>query len=95
MIHLAKEFGLSDVGFAKLCKRNKIPRPPRGYWALKEVGKAPPPTPLPSPEEDWNIVFVWHKVYTGEADGEVEVKTEEKIEVADTLQDPHPWSKRL
>lgn len=29
---LAKEFGLSDVGFAKLCKRNEIPRPPRGYW---------------------------------------------------------------
>lgn len=81
------------MGFAKLCKRNKIPRPPRGYWALKEVGKAPPPTPLPSPEEDWNIVFVWHKVYTGESDGEVEVKTEEKIEVADTLQDPHPLVK--
>jgi hypothetical protein len=93
MIHLSKEFGLSDVGFAKLCKRNKIPRPPRGYWALREVGKAPPPTPLPSPEEDWNIVFVWHKVYTGAADGDVDVKTEEMIEVADTLQDPHPLVK--
>ena len=44
---LATEFGLSDVGLAKLCKRHDIPRPPRGYWAKKEVGKAPAQTPLP------------------------------------------------
>ena len=93
MIHLAKEFGLSDVGFAKLCKRNKIPRPPRGYWALKEVGKAPPPTPLPSPAEDWDIDVVWHKVDAGGPNVKGTVKTDEPVGVEDTLRDPHPLVK--
>jgi hypothetical protein len=26
---LAKEFGMSDVGLAKICKRLRVPRPPR------------------------------------------------------------------
>ena len=36
---LAKEYGLSDVGFAKICKKYNIPRPPRGYWAQKAAGQ--------------------------------------------------------
>lgn len=44
---LAKQYGLSDVGLAKICKRHEVPRPPVGYWAKKEVGKAPPRPPLP------------------------------------------------
>ena len=36
---LATRFGLSDVGLAKVCKRHKIPRPPRGYWAKLANGK--------------------------------------------------------
>lgn len=39
MQKLAPEFGLSDVGLAKVCKRYKIPRPSRGYWAKLECGK--------------------------------------------------------
>lgn len=38
---LAKSYGMSDVGLAKLCQRMEIPRPPRGYWRQLEVGKAP------------------------------------------------------
>jgi hypothetical protein len=30
---VAPKFGLSDVGLAKLCRRNAIPLPPVGYWA--------------------------------------------------------------
>jgi hypothetical protein len=30
MIHLAKEFGLSDVGLRKNCKKHDIPTPPLG-----------------------------------------------------------------
>jgi hypothetical protein len=41
MQHLAKEFGLSDVGLAKICTRYNIPRPERGYWQQLAVGKAP------------------------------------------------------
>ncbi len=47
VVQLAKEFGISDVGLAKACKRHHIPRPPLGYWAKKAVGKAPPRPPLP------------------------------------------------
>src|SRR5262245_5050183 len=35
---LSKEFGLSDVGLAKVCRRHGIPVPPRGYWAKKQAG---------------------------------------------------------
>jgi hypothetical protein len=44
---LAKECGLSDVGFAKICKKYNIPRPPRGYWAKKAAGQSLPKEPLP------------------------------------------------
>jgi hypothetical protein len=33
MITLAKRFGLSDVGLAKVCRKLEVPRPEqRGYW---------------------------------------------------------------
>jgi hypothetical protein len=35
---LAKEFGMSDVGLAKICRRHNIPVPPVGYWRRKETG---------------------------------------------------------
>ena len=44
---LAKEFGLSDVGLAKLCRRYNIPLPGLGYWARRQHGQNPPQTPLP------------------------------------------------
>jgi hypothetical protein len=47
MSRLSRRFGLSDVGLAKACTRMMIPVPGRGYWAKKEVGRAPRPTRLP------------------------------------------------
>ncbi len=44
---LAKEFGLSDVGLAKICRRLNVPRPPLGYWAKLQFGKQPKIPPLP------------------------------------------------
>jgi hypothetical protein len=35
---LAQEFGMSDVGLAKVCRKNNIPVPPVGYWRRKETG---------------------------------------------------------
>ena len=35
---LAKEFGMSDVGLAKICRKHNIPVPPVGYWRKKETG---------------------------------------------------------
>jgi hypothetical protein len=43
---LSKEFGLSDVGLAKTCRRHAIPVPPRGYWAKKQAGRKVRQTPL-------------------------------------------------
>ena len=47
MQKLAAEFGLSDVGLAKLCKRHQTPVPGRGYWARLRVGQNPKRPPLP------------------------------------------------
>src|SRR5689334_12506828 len=44
---LAKKYGLSDVGFAKCCRRVEVPRPPRGYWAKIAAGQKPRKTRLP------------------------------------------------
>jgi hypothetical protein len=38
MQHLAKDYGISDRAMAKLCARNQVPVPPRGYWAKKSSG---------------------------------------------------------
>ena len=35
---LAKEFGMSDVGLAKICRKHDIPVPPPGYWRRTETG---------------------------------------------------------
>lgn len=40
ILQLAKQYGISDVGLAKICKRMKIPRPPRGYWAKHSFGQS-------------------------------------------------------
>lgn len=46
---VAKRYGLSDVGLAKVCRKLNIPRPGRGYWAKKVAGKTIPRQP-PLPE---------------------------------------------
>ena len=48
MQRLSKEFGLSDVGLAKTCRRYGIPVPPRGYWAKKQAGHTVRKIPLPA-----------------------------------------------
>lgn len=35
----AKEYGLSDRGLSKICERNTVPVPPRGYWAKIKAGQ--------------------------------------------------------
>lgn len=42
---LAEELGISDVAISKWCKKMQIPKPPRGYWAKKQVGKNVPQKP--------------------------------------------------
>jgi hypothetical protein len=51
MHRLAKEFGYSDVGLAKLCEKHNIPRPGLGYWRRLELGQKPSRPPLPVVEQ--------------------------------------------
>jgi len=54
---LAAEFGLSDVGLRKLCRRNDVPTPPIGYWAKKASGKPVRAIPLPRPDDAGSFWF--------------------------------------
>ncbi len=55
MVHLAKDYGISNVGLAKICESYDIPRPGLGYWAKLAYGKAPKRPPLPKTLENLEI----------------------------------------
>jgi hypothetical protein len=57
MTAVCRDYGISNVGLAKVCRRHKIPRPPRGYWAKKHSGQPFRRTPLP-PCPDPNLQTV-------------------------------------
>ena len=103
MATLAKKYGLSDVGLAKICRKMRIPLPWRGYWQKKGAGKALRPTPLPklpasASKTMHKVVFRrTEKSLNGvEASGPVqeqeqyESREENRIVVAEVLVDPHP-----
>ena len=52
MSQLSSQYGLSDKGLAKICKRLNIPCPGRGYWARKAAGKHVIQYQLPAPDND-------------------------------------------
>ena len=56
MIKLSKEFGISDRGLAKVCKKYNIPTPYLGYWAKRQNGYAPKKTPFKG-EPDTVVCF--------------------------------------
>lgn len=53
---VAKEYGLSDVGLAKICKKLQIPRPGLGYWRRKECGFKVKRPALPVMKDDLKLV---------------------------------------
>ncbi len=61
MRHLAKEFGFSDVGLAKLCKRHDIPTPPLGYWSKVKHGKRVSRPELPVRSADADVIDLSHE----------------------------------
>ncbi|MEI6093635.1 MAG: hypothetical protein WCQ47_08170 [bacterium] len=52
MIHLAKEYGLSDNGLRKVCKRMEVPIPKSGYWQRVNLGQQVKKSVLPALSED-------------------------------------------
>jgi hypothetical protein len=47
LVKLSKKYGISDVRLGKVCRKLKIPHPPRGYWAKRAVGQTVGQVPLP------------------------------------------------
>jgi hypothetical protein len=93
---LSKQYGLSDVGFAKICKRNNIPRPPRGYWARIESGQKVARTPLPDRKDD-RIIEIHYSTEGSKISKETDpfIKSSsisqlpKKIVVPEGLDEPH------
>jgi hypothetical protein len=42
---VAESYGVSDVMLGKICRKLKIPKPGRGYWAKKSAGRRLPKRP--------------------------------------------------
>jgi hypothetical protein len=47
MLKLAAQYGITNVGLAKICKRLAVPTPGLGYWARIQHGQKPPRLALP------------------------------------------------
>ncbi|MEO5896546.1 MAG: hypothetical protein ABIS06_12670 [Vicinamibacterales bacterium] len=57
---VAARYGFSDRGLGKLCGREGIPVPPRGWWAKKAAGKRLPKQPtLPPIQSGQNAHFTF------------------------------------
>ncbi len=66
MIKLAKKYGLSDQGLAKICKRMNIPKPPVGCWAKVQHGQEIEKPKLPQADKKtrvfYEIMDSYHKI---------------------------------
>jgi hypothetical protein len=56
---LAKEFGMSDVGLAKICRKHNILVPPVGYWRRKETGYKVNRPRLPASKEGVDFLDIY------------------------------------
>jgi len=96
---VAMKYGLSDVGLAKICKRNNIPKPPLGYWAKLAHGHKVEQPELPQSEEEKPIAVKTMNARLGIEDPGLleraeelvayEKRDENKIVVPDELTKPH------
>ncbi|WP_133162353.1 hypothetical protein [Hyphococcus luteus] len=57
MVKVASDFNISDVAMKKVCKKNNIPVPPRGYWRRVETGKPVKQIKLPKVENAPSIAI--------------------------------------
>jgi len=55
---LSQELGISDRGLAKICNRNKIPTPSRGYWARIRSGAVIEQRALPKLDKEEKPIVI-------------------------------------
>jgi hypothetical protein len=96
MSRLAAEYSISGVGLAKLCTRHGIPTPPRGYWALLAVGRAPAKPKLPAMKNAPTIRMQGGKPFAPKIKDELSISIQaerqptRRIVVSERLQAPFP-----
>lgn len=66
--HIAKEYGFSDNGIRKICKKYNIPLPKSGYWSKLKFNKKVIKTKLPKQDDNPQIVLekTNPQLYTGD-----------------------------
>jgi hypothetical protein len=93
---LAKEFGISDVGLAKICRKHHVPLPGIGHWRRIETGHVPKRTPLPpiqqGQRETISITIREAKPY--DVPNKADREPAPKIQVASDREIKHPWAVR-
>ena len=92
MRKLALEFGLSDVGLAKICRKNAILLPGIGHWRLVETGHAPEREPLPAinPGDSNVLVITAREPKAYDLSRKADLGPVPNIEVSDDRQITHP-----
>jgi len=95
MSKLSSEYGISDVGLAKICKRMEIPRPPRGYWAKLDAGRAPPKPKLKKlSKEGLSEVVISPTLDPCESESSIPSFPLKEITVPDQLDQPHKLTQK-
>lgn len=92
---VAPRYGISNVALSKICRKYKIPIPPRGYWAKRQAGRTPKKIPLPaSPEFDKYPlpIRLSQRVDLQKDSRRTETALERigEVKVPETLVSPHP-----
>lgn len=101
MRKLATEFGISDRGLTKICKRHNIPLPGLGYWSKLQWNKPVKQSTLPEPEKNDEITISVVEI-TDEPIDETQIAEAEKIiasienqseptKARSKLVNPHPF----
>ncbi len=96
MRKLAVEFGISDVGLAKICRKNGIPLPGLGYWRLVETGRETKRVPLPAiaTGQSETITITPHEPKPYDLPKRVDLGVVPTVEVRDDREITHPLAVR-
>ena len=96
MIKTAASLGLSDIGLTKICRKNGIPVPGRGYWRKLETGGKVRKTPLGRRKDETTITIEVRSMPEETIESEAvesqkkfELAPENRIRVCETLDRPH------
>lgn len=97
---VAKRYGLSDVGLAKVCSKLAVPIPGRGHWSRIAAGQELEREPLPPPVEGLPLdheIRRWKQPDDGAPVGDEakellarEQEPEMRLIVPEQLRQPHP-----